>query len=75
MNVYEVITEKIIKKLESGVIPWRQSWTVATPKSYATKREYRGINLFLLRTQSFNSRYWITYKEAQKSGAKSGGKQ
>ena len=68
MTVYEIITEKIIEKLSSGVIPWRKSWSIALPKSYSTKKEYRGINLFLLQGDGFKSRYWITYKEAQKSG-------
>ena len=25
-NIYEVITERIIATLESGVIPWRKEW-------------------------------------------------
>jgi len=27
MNVYEIVTEKIINLLEQGVIPWRRPWT------------------------------------------------
>ena len=69
MTVYEIITEKIIEKLSSGVIPWRKSWSIALPKSYSTKKEYRGINLLLLQGDGFKSRYWITYLEAQKAGA------
>ena len=26
LSVYEIVTEKIIKQLESGVAPWRQLW-------------------------------------------------
>ncbi len=26
-SVYEIITEKIIEKLEKGVVPWRKPWT------------------------------------------------
>lgn len=27
MNVYEMVTERIIEQLESGVIPWQKPWT------------------------------------------------
>jgi hypothetical protein len=27
MDVYEIITEKIINLLEQGVVPWRKPWT------------------------------------------------
>ena len=27
MNVYEIVTNKIIKKLEEGTVPWRKPWT------------------------------------------------
>ena len=27
MNVYEAVTDRILKKLEEGVIPWRKTWT------------------------------------------------
>jgi antirestriction protein ArdC len=30
-SVHEIITEKIIKKLESDVAPWRKPWTCQTP--------------------------------------------
>ena len=26
MNVYEIVTEKIINMLEQGVVPWRRPW-------------------------------------------------
>ena len=34
-SVYEIITEKIIKQLESGVAPWRKPWTCQTPANLA----------------------------------------
>jgi antirestriction protein ArdC len=27
-SVYEIVTEKIIKQLKSGVAPWRKPWTI-----------------------------------------------
>ena len=34
MDIYAMVTEKIINLLESGVVPWRRPWTlVCTPIS------------------------------------------
>jgi antirestriction protein ArdC len=27
MNTYEIVTERIVKLLEQGVIPWRRPWS------------------------------------------------
>jgi antirestriction protein ArdC len=40
-SVYEIITEKIIKQLESGEAPWRKPWTCQTPANLLTQKEYR----------------------------------
>ena len=29
MNVYEIVTEKIVNLLEQGIVPWRRPWTSA----------------------------------------------
>lgn len=68
MNVYEVVTARVLKQLEAGVLPWRKTWTTGLPKSLATGREYRGMNLLLLSTTEFSSGYWLTYREALKLG-------
>jgi len=33
-----------------------------------SKKEYRGINIFLLAFQGYGSRYWLTYRQAQALG-------
>jgi hypothetical protein len=48
---YEIITEKIIKQLESGAAPWRKPWTSQTPANLITQNEYRGLNVFTLASQ------------------------
>jgi len=65
---YEVVTESIIKQLESGVAPWRKSWRTEMPANLASKKEYRGINVFLLASLGYGSRYWLTYRQAQTLG-------
>lgn len=49
MNVYEIVTERIVKKLEQGVIPWRQPWKGGKgPVNWVSEKPYRGINTLLL---------------------------
>ena len=67
-TAYEIVTESIIKQLESGVAPWRKPWRTETPANLVSKKEYRGINIFLLASQGYGSRYWVTYRQAQALG-------
>jgi antirestriction protein ArdC len=69
-SVYEIITEKIIKQLESGVAPWRKPWTCQTPVNLITQKEYRGLNVFTLASQGFPSRFWLTFNQATKLGGR-----
>jgi len=62
-SVYEIITEKIIKQLESGVAPWRKPWTCQTPANLVTQKEYRGLNVFTLASQGVPSRFWLTFNQ------------
>ena len=40
MKVYEIITSRIIEKLEAGIIPWHKPWHSAEgmPKNLITKK-------------------------------------
>lgn len=40
-SVYEIITEKIIEKLESGVVPWRKPWSNSNAVNWKTQKPYR----------------------------------
>jgi antirestriction protein ArdC len=69
--VYEIITEKIIKMLDEGTVPWRKPWTSATmPRNLVSNRPYTGINLFLLMTEGHSSPYWMSYKQVGQLGGK-----
>jgi antirestriction protein ArdC len=68
MNVYEIVTEQIIKQLESGNVPWRKPWITASPCNLVSQNEYRGINTFMLSASGFPSRYWLTFNQAAKLG-------
>ena len=49
-NVYQLVTERIIERLEAGVVPWHKPWrsAVGMPRNLVSGREYRGVNVFVL---------------------------
>src|ERR1700730_18297475 len=64
MNSYQIITDSIVKQLESGVVPWRKPWRTDVPMSLASLKPYRGLNVLLLASQGYASRYWLTFNPA-----------
>jgi len=74
VKVEEIIINRIVKMLEAGTVPWHKPWgnrhngIDAFPRNAITKRHYRGINVFILASQSYGSAYWLTYKEAVRLG-------
>ncbi|BBA70613.1 ArdC family protein [Geobacter sulfurreducens] len=70
-QVCDIITESIISKLESGVIPWRKPWNASTqaPRNFITGKPYRGINVFLLASTGYCSPYFLTFKQVQEKKA------
>jgi antirestriction protein ArdC len=69
-SVYERITERITALLEKGTIPWRKPWTaqIGLPCNLITKKPYRGINVFLLDAMNYESRFWLTFRQALELG-------
>lgn len=49
-NVYEMVTERIIEQLESGIIPWQRQWTGAKDGAYnrVSGKPYSLLNQMLL---------------------------
>ncbi len=69
MNVYEIITSRIIEKLEAGTAPWTKPWTGGEmPRNFVTGKVYRGINLFLLNMMNYSSPYWLTFNQCKEKG-------
>ena len=70
----DIITNTIIDKLESGVRPWVKPWRpgLGGRPLRATGDPYKGINCFWLwlcaEGAGYNSRTWMTYKQAQALG-------
>ena len=69
MDVYGIITEKIINLLEQGIVPWRRPWTgTGLPRNLVSMKPYRGLNYFLLSASKYVSPYWVTMRQANELG-------
>jgi antirestriction protein ArdC len=67
-GVYDLITKKIIAKLNTNVVPWQAPFFINPPKNIISQKTYRGINLLLLADHPYPTNYWITYNQAIKLG-------
>ena len=71
MDIYAIVTEKIINLLEGGVVPWRRPWTsTGLPRNLASKKPYRGVNFFLLSASKYVSPFWLTIRQANELGGR-----
>lgn len=73
MDVYAAVTDRILKQLESGTVPWVKPWSdtaYGSPHNAISGKAYRGINAWLLYAPPGGSGDgWLTYKQAQDVGA------
>lgn len=69
-RVYQLITDRIVKLLEAGTVPWRRPWGGSShhPRNLVSDRPYRGINVFLLSAAAYEAPYWLTFKQARARG-------
>lgn len=69
---YQAVTDAILKKLESGTVPWRRPWNleVGRPKNFQTGKYYQGINVLLLGWSQFASPFWLTFRQATLLGGR-----
>lgn len=65
MNIYEIITDRIVSLLNKGTIPWKRPWRTETPKNLVSGKEYRGVNVLLLGSSPYPSPYWLTFNQAK----------
>ena len=65
INVYEIVTERIIAELEKGIVPWRKPWIgVEYAWSRQTGKPYSLLNSLLLPLQG----EYATYKQIVADG-------
>lgn len=71
LDVYKMVTDRIIGLLDEGTIPWRKPWKTVGggfPCNRKSKKDYRGINICILAfdamAKGFSSRYWMTFNQS-----------
>lgn len=73
MNLYQIVTDRILEQLEKGTAPWVKPWQAEAnqiPHNAISGKPYRGINAWLLFAPAGSSgNGWLTYKQAQNVGA------
>lgn len=70
INIYDIINNRISDMLQQGTIPWRKPWNAQSnyPKNLISKKKYRGVNVFMLACQEYDSPYWLSFKQVQDKG-------
>ena len=66
INVYQLVTDRIIAELEKGSIPWEKPWTGVRTGAYSrsTGKPYSLLNQMLLRKPG----EYLTFKQATEAG-------
>lgn len=64
INVFQIVTDRIVAQMQQGIIPWHRPWRsigVSTPKdmaiSYETGRPYSLLNQMLVGAAEKAARY------------------
>jgi len=69
VDVFSIVTNRVIELLEEGKIPWKQPWTSAgVPMNALSKRPYRGINLWMLLSLNFERNLFLTWEQIKQQG-------
>ena len=70
-KIYQMVTERMVAELTVGNVPWHKPWAGGgMPCNLVTKREYRGINVFMLSMMGYTSPYFLSFKQIQALGGK-----
>ncbi|MBL7814742.1 MAG: DUF1738 domain-containing protein [Saprospiraceae bacterium] len=70
VDMYEVVTNRIIERLEAGELSWRKTWSsYGLARNYISKKPYKGINMLIMNFfVSHEIPYYLSYKQAQELG-------
>lgn len=75
MNIYNIVTDRIIKKLEEGILPWLKPWGGVNGKAFnrVSKKPYSFLNQMLLSKPGEHATFnqWQSLGGKIKKGAKS----
>jgi len=78
VSLYDEVTNRIIRELEAGRVPWVQPWgrtggaRPGLPRNAVTARQYSGVNVLLLWgaviENGWPSQSWLTFRQAVQAG-------
>jgi antirestriction protein ArdC len=77
-DIYERVTNQVLRAMEAGTKEFRMPWHVATPDALSpvnasSKQNYRGVNVLSLwssaQLEGYPSGLWATYKQWKELGA------
>lgn len=68
IDVYQMVTDRIIAMLEQGIIPWEKPWAgmAGGARNYVTQRPYSLMNQLLLGGDG----EWMSMKQCNERGGK-----
>lgn len=68
-DLYAMINNMILEKLQRGIAPWRQTWNDFGPaRNYVNKKAYRGINALLLNNLDYEYPLYMTFLQVKELG-------
>lgn len=71
VNVYSLITDRILAMLDAGTAPWRKPWkggASGVPVNHVSGAAYRGVNVFMLSAAGYSVPRFLTFKQALAKG-------
>lgn len=64
IDVYQIVTDRIIELLEQGTVPWQKPWKgPGQPMNLISKRPYQGINVLLLASAGYDQNLFLTFDQ------------
>lgn len=68
MNVYEMVTARVMEQMKNGIIPWHRPWTGVADGAinYVTRKPYSLLNQMLLGRDG----EWLTFKQIKERGGR-----
>lgn len=73
-TVHEIVTERMIKALEAGTVPWQKPWQGVRARYMTNGKPAQGINIFLLATAAaehgYTSPWWGSWKAIESRGVR-----
>ena len=68
-DMYAIINDMIMEKLQSGKMPWKQTWNNFGPaRNYVSKKPYRGINALILNNMEYEYPLFLTFLQVKELG-------